>query len=45
MSVLVPPEEEGALSRLVILEGDSESGDTCRTFVFRQPVLGYSTHF
>jgi hypothetical protein len=36
MSVLSPPEE--GPSRLVILEADSEAGDSCRTFVFRQSV-------
>jgi hypothetical protein len=34
MSVVVPP-EESSKSRLVILEADSEAGDSSRTFVFR----------
>jgi hypothetical protein len=34
MSVVVPP-EESSKSRLVIMEADSEAGDSSRTFVFR----------
>jgi hypothetical protein len=34
MSVVVPP-EESSKTRLVILEADSEAGDSSRTFVFR----------
>ncbi|XP_023333686.1 probable DNA-directed RNA polymerases I and III subunit RPAC2 [Eurytemora carolleeae] len=33
MSLLTPPETEHKLS---VLEGDSKSGDSCRTFVFRK---------
>ena len=35
MSVVTPPEPEG-VRRLVVLAGDRESGDTCRTFIFHK---------